>query len=88
MRNIAMILTYEGTAYHGWQVQKNAISVCETMERAASMVLGHKAKITGCGRTDAGVHARNYVANVHTENPGGSAALCHEYPFASRYRGA
>lgn len=66
MRNIAMILTYEGTAYHGWQVQKNAISVCETMERAATMVLGHKAKITGCGRTDAGVHARNYVANVHT----------------------
>ena len=46
MRNIAMILTYEGTAYHGWQVQKNAISVCETMERAATMVLGHKAKIT------------------------------------------
>ena len=68
MRNIAMILTYEGTAYHGWQVQKNAISVCETMERAASMVLGHKAKITGCGRTDAGVHARNYVANVHTDS--------------------
>ena len=68
MRNIAMILTYEGTAYHGWQVQKNAISVCETMERAAAMVMGHKVKITGCGRTDAGVHARNYVANFRTDS--------------------
>ncbi len=66
MRNIAMILMYEGTAYHGWQVQKNAVSVCETMERAASMIMGHPVKITGCGRTDAGVHARNYVANFRT----------------------
>lgn len=68
MKNVAMILTYEGTAYHGWQVQKNAISVCETMERAAAMVLGHKVKITGCGRTDAGVHARYYLANLHTDS--------------------
>ena len=59
MRNIAMILTYEGTAYHGWQVQKNAISVCETMVRAPAMVMGPLVKITGSGRTDAGVHARN-----------------------------
>ena len=66
MRNIAMILMYEGTAYHGWQVQKNAISVCETVQRAASMVMGHPIKVTGCGRTDAGVHARNYVANFRT----------------------
>ena len=39
MRNIAMILTYEGTAYHGWQVQKNAISVCETMLEKAGIDL-------------------------------------------------
>lgn len=68
MRNIAMILTYEGTAYHGWQVQKNAVSVCETMQQAASKLLKHPVKITGCGRTDAGVHARNYVANFRTDS--------------------
>lgn len=66
MRNIAMILMYEGTAYHGWQVQKKDISICETMQIAASKIMGHPVKITGCGRTDAGVHARNYVANFRT----------------------
>lgn len=66
LRNIAMVLTYEGTAYHGWQVQKNAVTVCETMQQAASQIMGHRVKITGCGRTDAGVHARNYVANFYT----------------------
>ena len=34
MRNIALFLTYEGTAYHGWQVQRNAVTVCETLQKA------------------------------------------------------
>ncbi len=68
MKNIAMVLTYEGTAYHGWQVQKNAKTVCETMEQAATKLLGHPVKLTGCGRTDAGVHARSYVANFRTDS--------------------
>lgn len=66
MRNIALFLKYLGTAYHGWQVQKNAVTVGQTMEKAASMVVGHPVHITGCGRTDAGVHARVYVANFRT----------------------
>lgn len=66
MRNIALFLKYLGTAYHGWQVQKNAVTVGQTMEKAASMVVGHPVHITGCGRTDAGVHARVYVANLRT----------------------
>ena len=66
MRNIALFLTYLGTAYHGWQVQKNDVTVGETMEKAAAAVVGHPVKMTGCGRTDAGVHATRYVANVHT----------------------
>ncbi len=66
MRNIALFLTYIGTAYHGWQVQRFDRSVCQTMEEAAAKICGHPVKITGCGRTDAGVHARNYVANFHT----------------------
>ena len=68
MRNIALFLTYVGTAYHGWQVQKNLPTVAETLENAAAMVVGHPVHMTGCGRTDAGVHARCYVANFHTES--------------------
>ena len=66
MRNIALFLTYEGTAYHGWQVQKRDITVGQTMEEAAARIVGHPVKMTGCGRTDAGVHARKYVANFRT----------------------
>lgn len=68
MRNIALFLTYEGTAYHGWQVQKNLPTVEETLEKAVAMLVGHKVHVTGCGRTDAGVHAQNYVANFRTSS--------------------
>ena len=68
MRNIALVLMYNGTAYHGWQVQKTEISVAETLERGLSMVCGEKIKCVGCGRTDAGVHAEYYVANFHTNS--------------------
>ena len=66
MRNIALKLMYNGTAYHGWQVQKNAVSVAEALEKALSFVVNHPVKVTGAGRTDAGVHARTYVANFRT----------------------
>ena len=65
-RNIALRLSYTGTAYHGWQVQKNAVSVAETLEKALSSVVCHPVKVTGAGRTDAGVHARTYIANFRT----------------------
>ena len=68
MRNHALFLKYDGTAYHGWQVQKNACSVAQTLEEAAADVVGHPVHMTGCGRTDAGVHARTYVANFRTES--------------------
>ena len=64
MRNIALTLMYNGSAYHGWQVQKTEVSVAQTLERGLSMVCGHPVKLTGCGRTDAGVHARAMTANV------------------------
>lgn len=67
MRNIALRLKYDGSAYHGWQVQKNDISVAQTMEEALSKVCGHSVKIIGCGRTDAGVHALRYCANFKTD---------------------
>ncbi len=68
MRNIALILTYEGTAYHGWQMQKKLSTVQQTLEKAISMVVGHDVHVTGCGRTDAGVHAKCYVANFRTDS--------------------
>lgn len=68
MRNIALILMYNGTAYHGWQVQKTEVTVAQTLERGLSMVCGEPVKCTGCGRTDAGVHAEHYVANFRTSS--------------------
>lgn len=68
MRNIALRLKYDGTAYHGWQVQKTEITVAQTLEKGLSKICGHPVKVTGCGRTDAGVHALNYCANFHTSS--------------------
>lgn len=65
-RNIALRLRYIGTRYHGWQVQKNLDTVCGTVEHALAKLCGHPVKVTGCGRTDAGVHARRYCANFKT----------------------
>lgn len=59
---------YDGSAYHGWQVQKNAATVAETLEKALSKMCGHGVKVTGCGRTDAGVHAKVYCANFRTDS--------------------
>ncbi len=61
--NIAIILSYDGTAYHGWQTQKNAATVQQTVTGALASVLGQEVSVSGVGRTDAGVHARRYVAN-------------------------
>lgn len=68
MKNIALKLMYVGTRYHGWQVQKNACSVQETLEKAIAAVVGHPVHLTGCGRTDAGVHALIYIANFRTDS--------------------
>ena len=67
-RNIALKLMYNGSAYHGWQVQKNAVTVEETLEKALTATVGHPVKCTGAGRTDAGVHAEVYIANFRTSS--------------------
>ena len=66
-RNIALRLAYDGSRYHGWQVQKTEITVAETLEKALTKVCGHPVKVVGCGRTDAGVHALSYCANFRTD---------------------
>ncbi|MDY3617651.1 tRNA pseudouridine(38-40) synthase TruA [Agathobaculum sp.] len=65
--NIALILSYDGTAYHGWQIQKNGPSIQETLETAIGRLLGQSVRVSGVGRTDAGVHARWYVANFKAD---------------------
>lgn len=56
-------LAYNGKNYHGWQSQKNAHSVQDELEKCLSLKLKETIKITGCGRTDTGVHAREYYAH-------------------------
>lgn len=56
-------LSYQGTAYHGWQVQKNAVSVQQLVNKALSTVLRIPIETLGCGRTDTGVHARQLFAH-------------------------
>ena len=60
-------LAYNGTPYHGWQIQPNASSVQETLENAFSLLLGETIGIVGCGRTDTGVHAADFYAHFETE---------------------
>ena len=73
---------YNGTNYHGWQVQKTEITVAETLENALSAICKEKIKVTGCGRTDAGVHAERYVANFRTH----SSIPCGRFPLAVNTR--
>lgn len=65
--NYKLCLSYDGTAYHGWQKQDNAVTVCEVLENAVEKIFKHKAEVTGCSRTDAGVHAINYVCNFKSD---------------------
>ncbi len=58
-----LTLSYLGTRYGGWQSQPSAPSVQATLEAALTTILRQKIEVTGCGRTDAGVHARYYVAH-------------------------
>jgi tRNA pseudouridine38-40 synthase len=63
LQNLALLLTFNGKCYHGWQRQKNAVTVEETLFDAIYKITGERQVITGCSRTDAGVHALNYVCN-------------------------
>ena len=61
-------LSYDGTRYHGWQVQPNGSSVQEKLQWALSTILRQDIQVTGAGRTDAGVHARMMVAHFDVES--------------------
>src|SRR3972149_5806943 len=66
MRNIRLLIEYDGTNYAGWQWQKNDKTIQETLAKAVGQVVQEAVKIYGAGRTDAGVHALGQVANFNT----------------------
>jgi tRNA pseudouridine38-40 synthase len=66
-RRYFIYLSYNGAAYHGWQVQPNGVSVQDVVEKALAVVLRQKIDVTGAGRTDTGVHARMMTAHFDAE---------------------
>ncbi|HPE43717.1 MAG TPA: tRNA pseudouridine(38-40) synthase TruA, partial [Bacteroidales bacterium] len=61
-------LAYNGSAYHGWQRQENAHTVQAELEKCLSLKLGTTISLMGCGRTDTGVHAKNFFAHFDLES--------------------
>ena len=82
LRNLALLLRYDGTNYHGWQSQKNGSTVQEVVSDAILRLTGEKPlpELHGVGRTDAGVHAVNYTANFLTR----STIPADRFPYAIR----
>jgi len=68
MRNLKIIVEYEGTAYCGWQKQKNGVSIQQVLEEAIRVITGEQVILIGAGRTDAGVHALHQVAHFKTHS--------------------
>lgn len=68
MRNIKIVIEYDGTNYAGWQRQKNIMTIQEKVETAIEAITCEKTQITGASRTDAGVHAKGYVGNFYTNS--------------------
>ena len=67
MQNIFMEISFDGARYHGFQIQPNAITVQEVLEKTLSQIIGEDISVIGCSRTDAGVHAKEFCFNFKSE---------------------
>ena len=67
MRKLKITIQYDGSSYHGWQVQKNAVTVQEVFQDAVEKVFLKRLDVTGCSRTDSFVHANMYVLTLETD---------------------
>lgn len=68
-------LAYDGTDFHGWQVQPNAVTVQELLDGALTTILRQPIETVGCGRTDTGVHAKEFFAHFTPQPPEGGANI-------------
>ena len=66
-RNLLLTIRFDGSGYHGWQVQRNAVSVQEVFQTALEKVLGERPDLKGCSRTDSFVHALEFCVSFRTE---------------------
>ena len=69
LRNILITISYDGSKYHGWQIQHNAITVQEVFQNALYAVIGDKPDIKACSRTDSGVHAEMFCISTKISHP-------------------
>lgn len=67
MKRLLITVRYDGTDYHGWQVQPNGVTVQEKVQDVVEKVFGARLDVTGCSRTDSGVHAREFCFHMDTE---------------------
>ncbi len=77
MTRIRLTLRYDGGAYHGWQVQQNAVTVQQTLQDAIERITGVRSGVIGCSRTDAGVHADMFCCTFDTDSPLRADKLCY-----------
>mgnify|MGYP000782690845 FL=1 len=68
-RNFLIKLCYDGSCYHGWQIQENALTVQQVFQEALGKITGLSEDIKACSRTDTGVHAREFCVSLKTESP-------------------
>lgn len=68
MKRVLLTISYDGTAYHGWQVQPNGLTVQQVMQDGLERLLGSRPALTGCSRTDAGVHARAFCCHLDCDD--------------------
>lgn len=68
MKRYLLFISFDGTAYHGWQVQPNGITVQQVLNESLRKLLGAPTDVTGCSRTDTGVHARQFACHIDCED--------------------